>query len=344
LPSEIASFDDNGGVGTVASIDEPSGTTITLPSSGELSRTDFALSGWNTGIDGNGTEYSPGASLVLSANGTYYAQWTETSPIDIVIDDNGGTGSDPVLSGEYGADVTLPGTSGLNDSGFTLTGWNTVANGSGTSYTPGQSVMLISPMTLFAQWTAIAKPPVAITFVANGGSGSLSALSGAAGVSVTLPGVTRVVRSGYTLTSWNSSANGSGTSYTPGQSLTLTSTFTLYAQWKKVPTSTLYGAVGMFGVRSAKLTSGLDREVRVLAATIKTRNYTKVLLFGFTAATGVTSLDKSLSTARANKVANYLRSELRSLKVTGVDISASGQGSLDASKNPSNSRVEVFLS
>jgi outer membrane protein OmpA-like peptidoglycan-associated protein len=80
-----------------------------------------------------------------------------------------------------------------------------------------------------------------------------------------------------------------------------------------------------------------------LAATIKTRGYTKVLLFGFSAATGVTSLDHSLSAARASNVANYLRSELRSIKVDNVDITTSGQGSVDGSKNASNSRVEVFV-
>jgi outer membrane protein OmpA-like peptidoglycan-associated protein len=118
---------------------------------------------------------------------------------------------------------------------------------------------------------------------------------------------------------------------------------TLYAQWKSVPTSTLFGAVGTFAGRTTDLTPALEKQIRSLAATIKTRRYTKVLLFGFSAATGVTSLDHSLSTARADSVANYLRSELHSMKVDDVDITTSGQGSVDGSKNASNSRVEVFV-
>jgi outer membrane protein OmpA-like peptidoglycan-associated protein len=118
---------------------------------------------------------------------------------------------------------------------------------------------------------------------------------------------------------------------------------TLYAQWKSVPTSTLFGAVGMFAGRSTVLTPALEKQVRSLAATIRTRRYTKVLLFGFTAATGVTSLDHSLSTARADNVANYLRTVLRSMNVDDVDITSSGQGSLDGSQSASNSRVEVFV-
>jgi len=41
-------------------------------------------------------------------------------------------------------------------------------------------------------------------------------------------------RTGYSFASWNTSADGSGTSYLPGSSLTVTGHVTLYAQWKAV--------------------------------------------------------------------------------------------------------------
>jgi outer membrane protein OmpA-like peptidoglycan-associated protein len=341
-PTVTASFDDNGGSGYIAPIVDPSGTTITLPATGSLTRADFALSGWNTAANGSGTESSPGASVPLVSTGTYFAQWTETSPLVVQFADNGGTGSDVPLSGNEGTTITLPGSTGLTEAGFTLTSWNTAANGSGVSYGLGQSLVLTEPLTLYAQWTASATS-ITISFAANGGSGSLSELSGASGTSVTLPGATSIVRPGFSLTSWNSVANGSGTSYSLGESLTLTSTLTLYAQWKSVPTSRLFGAIGLFAGRTTGLTPALEKQVRSLATTIKTRKYTKVLLFGFSAATGVASLDHSLSAARASNVANYLRDELRSMKVGNVGITMSGQGSVDGSKNASNSRVEVFV-
>jgi hypothetical protein len=341
-PTVTASFDDNGGTGNIAPIIDPSGTTITLPVASSLSRPDFTLSGWNTAANGSGIESAPGASVSLVSTGTYFAQWTETSPLVIQFVDNGGTGSDTPLSGSAGTSITLPGITGLTEAGYTLTSWNTAANGTGTTYVLGQSLLLTEPLTLYAQWTASATP-ITISFVANGGSGSLSELSGAGGTSVTLPGASSIVRPGFSLMSWNSAANGSGTSYSLGQSLTLTSTLTLYAQWKSVPTSTLFGAVGLFAGRTTRLTPALEKQVRTLAATVKTRRYTKVLLFGFSAATGVTSLDHSLSAARASNVASYLRAELRSMKVDNVDITTSGQGSVDGSKNASNSRVEVFV-
>jgi outer membrane protein OmpA-like peptidoglycan-associated protein len=146
------------------------------------------------------------------------------------------------------------------------------------------------------------------------------------------------------LKSWNTTASGTGTSYSPGQSLNLTSTLTLYAQWEKVPASVLYGDVGVFSARSVALTASLKKQVRALATTIKTRKYTKVALFGFTAATGQASLDKTLSAERANNVASYLRDELRSIAMTGVTISVSGQGSVEGKTNSTYSRVEVFVS
>ena len=281
--------------------------------------------------------------MVLTSNETFYAQWTETSPIEIEFLSNGGSGSDAPLSGEFGSTETLPGITGLTYNGNTLTPWNTLANGTGTSYPLDAVISLSAPMTLYAQWTT-ATGSIMISLSANGGSGSLSALSGASGSTVTLPGSTSVVRAGYTLTSWNSAANGSGTSYSPGQTLTLTSTLTLYAQWKKVATSQLYGAVGTFSARTVALTAGIEKQIRTLATAVKTRGYTKVSLFGYSAATGNQSLNKSLSTLRAERVATYLRSELHDLKLSGVTIAVSGEGSVNDSTKSAYSRVEVFVS
>ncbi len=204
-------------------------------------------------------------------------------------------------------------------------------------------ISLSTPLTLYAQWTATAGS-LTISLSPNGGSGSLSALSGASGSTVTLPGSTSVVRAGYTLTSWNTDANGSGTSYSPGQTFTLTSTLTLYAQWKKVATSQLYGVVGTFSGRTVALTAGIEKQIRTLAAAVKTRGYTKVSLFGYSAETGNQAMNRSLSTLRAERVATYLRSELHALKLSDITIATSGEGSVTDSTNSAYSRVEVFVS
>jgi outer membrane protein OmpA-like peptidoglycan-associated protein len=180
-------------------------------------------------------------------------------------------------------------------------------------------------------------------FVGDGGSGSLTTLSGLLGATVALPGPTSLVKSGYTLKSWNSAANGMGTSYALGQDVTLSMSMTLYARWIGTPTAVLYGAVGLFAKNAAQLTPAMKSEVRQLAAAIKAKGYKKVSLFGYTAETGLTSLDLSLSGARATSVAHYLREQLSALKVKGVSILAAGEGAIARMTAHQYSRVEVFV-
>ena len=61
----------------------------------------------------------------------------------------------------------------FNRNGYTFSGWNTVANGSGTSYTNAQSVSLTGNITLYAQWTRNSTPSYN-----DGGSSSSSSFSG----------------------------------------------------------------------------------------------------------------------------------------------------------------------
>ena len=72
---------------------------------------------------------------------------------------------------------------------------------------------------------------VTLSFDANGGSGTMAAQTFEAGVSQAIA-ANAFTRSGYTFTGWNTNADGSGTSYTDGQEITLTQDITLYAQWE----------------------------------------------------------------------------------------------------------------
>ena len=89
--------------------------------------------------------------------------------------------------------------------------------------------------------SVVAEPAlVTITFNGNGAtSGSMSSIKIPAGDSQALPSNT-FVRSGYDFTGWNTAANGGGTSYSNGATLTTTTaqagqTITLYVQWKEIP-------------------------------------------------------------------------------------------------------------
>ena len=66
---------------------------------------------------------------------------------------------------ESGSTVTVFGNSGspvLAKSGFTFSGWNTAANGSGTSYSQGNTFAINANTVLYAQWTPV--PPVPLPF------------------------------------------------------------------------------------------------------------------------------------------------------------------------------------
>ena len=92
---------------------------------------------------------------------------------------------------------------------------------------------------------AVVAEPAMVTVAFNGNgatSGSMSSIKIPAGDSQALPGNT-FVRSGYDFTGWNTAANGGGTSYGNGATLTTTTaqagqTVTLYAQWEELTMQT----------------------------------------------------------------------------------------------------------
>lgn len=70
-----------------------------------------------------------------------------------------------------------------------------------------------------------------ITFDANGGTGEMpiQKIEGTANININT-----YTRSGYNFIGWNTAVNGSGTSYSDNQSITLTEDVTLYAQWRVI--------------------------------------------------------------------------------------------------------------
>lgn len=78
---------------------------------------------------------------------------------------NGGTGTMSNQSSASAANLT---SNSFTRAGYTFSGWNTAANGSGTSYANGANFPFSADTTLYAQWTADSSP-------AGGGSSALPA-------------------------------------------------------------------------------------------------------------------------------------------------------------------------
>jgi uncharacterized repeat protein (TIGR02543 family) len=300
----------------------------------------FTFSGWYTSATGGVLVGLPSASYIPTISTTLYAQWTSTSIGAVTFNANGGSGTIAQITGAFGSVINLPAVTGFSNSGHSFSGWNTAADGSGIQNAGGATYVIDNSLTLYAQW--ILGPSETLSFNANGASGSVASIVGGTGSIITLPDQTGFIMNGYLLSRWNTNPRGTGKSYSIGQSLTLTESLVLYAQWTGHEPVTLFGAVGSFKKNSAALSLPLENQIQRIADTVKAKRYLTVTLYGYTASTGLASLNMSLSRARALHVANYLRSRLTALQVKHVSIRSAGEGAIAGESSSTYSRVEVF--
>ena len=106
---------------------------------------------------GGAVKYQPNDKLRMDASVTLHAVWGDTEGVlSLVYMPNGGT-ENAVTEEQIpnNSKVTLKGAI-FTRPGYTLTGWNTAADGSGTSFALGASarVTRINSNVLYAQWTA----------------------------------------------------------------------------------------------------------------------------------------------------------------------------------------------
>lgn len=93
-------------------------------------------------------------SYTVSANGESFGPvYVTTNPIIYTISYNGNSNTGGSTSSTSGpAPLTISGN-GFTKTGYAFTSWNTAADGSGTSYSPGSSYS--GSVTLYAQWTPL---------------------------------------------------------------------------------------------------------------------------------------------------------------------------------------------
>lgn len=128
---------------------------------------DITTSEWTTNADGR---VSRTVTKTCRYCG-YHDDFTEFQG-KLTYDANGGEGAIDSATGVAGESVTVA-ENGFTRNDYTFTGWNTQADGKGTSYKPGYSFTLTDKDTvLYAQWSKNAPAKVNVSNEANGGTGT----------------------------------------------------------------------------------------------------------------------------------------------------------------------------
>ena len=93
---------------------------------------------------------------------------------------NSGLGTAPTQQvGAGGAAINVASGSALTRSGYTFSGWNTRADGTGTAYAAGSSISLSADTALYAQWTPALAATGSAAVIPEAALGGLAVLCGA---------------------------------------------------------------------------------------------------------------------------------------------------------------------
>ena len=193
---------------------------------------DSTFSHWNTAADGSGISYYPGQTILVTGDITLYAQWKANQSHMLIYNPNGGVGNVVIDMADSNGRVTIQNQNYFRN-GYTFAGWNTMFDGSGVQYYPGQFIILDNNLFLHAQW----EPTTSYyTVTYNPGIGGMGGhvdpgLIDGSRYTIKNPQVAAVARPWSIFDKWNTAADGSGATYVPGQSITITDNLTLYAIW-----------------------------------------------------------------------------------------------------------------
>jgi uncharacterized repeat protein (TIGR02543 family) len=230
-PAYTVTYNANGGGGSAPSPQTAyEGTIILLPDQGSLTFPGKIFAGWNTAVDGTGTSYAAGLSYMVSVNTTLYAQWSITPPVTYTVtyDANGAAGAVPAAQTvNAGTTILLPDQGSLVFSGKVFAGWNTAAEGTGTSYAADSNLTVTENIMLYARWSII--PPVTYTVTFNTGEGSPSTQTVINGASLGSTMPSNPTRSGHSFGGWYTAANGEGSEFTAATPVI--ANITVYAWW-----------------------------------------------------------------------------------------------------------------
>ena len=159
---------------------------------------------------------------------------------------NGGKDAPSNQTKYHGVNLTLSSVKPTR-SGYTFVGWGTSASDTSIDYSPNGSYTANASDILYAIW----KKTITLTYKGNGGEGVPSSQSATiynATTSYTFKIPNTVPKfTGHTFLGWVLASNHNSGTYQPGDSITLSSSDTLYAKWKAITYTVTYDANGGSG-------------------------------------------------------------------------------------------------
>ncbi len=328
-------FVANGGVVATTSSSYTTGSSpVILPTP---TQPGFTFNGWFTAPEGGSLVGMGGGPYVPSSSTTLFAQWTAIPVFNVAFSANGGSGTVGTVAALSGSTISLPSPASMSRPGYAFMGWNSVADGSGTAFNSTSTLSLTGPMTLYAQWRQL--PAATVTFAMNGAHGVVPAISAYDGATEVLAAPPALARPGYVFTGWNTRADGKGSTFAAGATMTLSNSVTLYAQWSGHAPARLVGPIGPFVSTNTNVTGSLATQVRQLAALVVRQQRSAVTLYGYVSTAATSQAQVSQGRARVAAVARALRLDLARLHHGKVRVVVVDEGLTAGASN----RVSVVV-
>jgi uncharacterized repeat protein (TIGR02543 family) len=216
------------------------GETIKLATDIEVTTTEQKYTVW-IWINSEGTGLGKLSGETVDTN-----VWTQIDMVDpdadndvendedvymIMYNVNGGINGPANQEKTAGQSVILSNTQPTRN-GYTFNGWNTIPNGTGTSYTGGSTYNTDADLILYAVWLP---NTYTINYNLNGGTGGSTAATSCSYEKSCVLSNNGFTKTGYTFIGWSDSGTGTEIVYKDGdkiRSYDKTSDMTLYALWK----------------------------------------------------------------------------------------------------------------